>query len=390
MSIVGAKIGTKSWSDAPQNEITKADGKHSNSASDLQRLGEESTGDIANKIADPNYVDPSKKIRSVGSDKMDKDAFMKLMLAQLKNQDPTNPLKSHEMAAQLAQFSSVEQLQNINTTLDSLQKGQKPAESYQALNFIGKSVAGDSAKIIRLKGDKDHEYNYTLGDAAKDAEIKVKNSSGEVVRTAKLHDLKQGDNKWVWNGKVENGTAAPVGEYNVSIEAKNAAGKKLFVKTDFAGIISGVSYTADGPVLMVGSQTVKLKDVKKIVDPGMLTQGQKPGIQAPTTDQKTAANPAPDLKLVQAASENEEKGAEEAPPSAGELLTSVGMSNGMMEKFKKDLSPESTAEARAEAMGTAKIIPESKPEAKAESTSKGLPNGGRMPGTKAPVPNVNM
>jgi flagellar basal-body rod modification protein FlgD len=63
----------------------------------------------------------------------------------MKNQDPTNPLKSHEMAAQLANFSSLEQMQNMNSTLTELKNGQKPSENYQALNLIGKAVAGDSS-----------------------------------------------------------------------------------------------------------------------------------------------------------------------------------------------------------------------------------------------------
>lgn len=77
---------------------------------------------------------------------MDKDAFMKLMLAQMKHQDPTNPMQSHELAAQLAQFSSVEQLQNLNTTMTDMRNGQKPSESFQALNFIGKAVSGGLGK----------------------------------------------------------------------------------------------------------------------------------------------------------------------------------------------------------------------------------------------------
>lgn len=347
MSVVGSRVGTKAWSDGRQNEIQKSDKINSNSASDIQKLGGEDVGNVLNKIADPNYVDPSKKIRAVGSDKLDKDAFMKLMLAQMKNQDPTNPMKNHEMAAQLAQFSGLEQMQNMNTTLTEIQKGQKPAESFQALNFIGKSVSGDSAKVIRMKGDKDHEFAFTLPDAAQKIELKVRNQEGEIIRKVDLHDMKKGDNKWVWNGKMENGTTAPVGEYQFFIEAKTAAGKKLSVKTDFNGVISGVSYSAEGPVLLVGNQAVKLKDVKKIVDPSLKNN-----------DQKLTMSSSPDLKSGQAASENEDKGAEEAPVTPANMLTNVGMSNGMMEKLKKETTPN------------AMIKPESKSDQRVEAQAK--------------------
>lgn len=161
-----------------------------------------------------------KKIRAVGNDKLDKDAFMKLMLAQMKNQDPTNPMKSHEMAAQLAQFSSVEQMQNMNNTLTDIKNAQKPTETYQALNFIGKAVSGDSSTLTRVKGDKAHDFNFELPQNAKDIEIKVRNAQGEIVRKVDLHDLKSGQNTWTWNGENEHGQQAPVGEYTFLVEAK--------------------------------------------------------------------------------------------------------------------------------------------------------------------------
>ena len=361
MSVVGSKVGVKTWSDTQQNEISKSDGRNNLSADDLAKLQGQEVGDVLNKIADPNYVDPNKRVRAVGSDKMDKDAFMKLMLAQMKNQDPTNPLKSHEMAAQLAQFSSLEQLQNINTTLGELQKGQKPQESFQALNFIGKGVSGDSAKVIRSKGDKDHDFTFNLNDDAKDVEIKVRNQEGEVVRSVQLHDMKKGENKWTWNGKGESGAPSPVGEYTFLIEAKASNGKKLFVKTDFDGVISGVSYSAEGPVLMVGNQTIKLKDVKKISDPSIKNNDQKI---------TPAANP--DLKSAGDTKENE--GAPEAPISPSNLMTNVGMSNGMMEKFKKETTPGAPS---------AVMKAETKAPVKAESTSEG--GAAKKPTMKGPI-----
>ena len=140
MSYVGAKIGTKTWNDAVPNVIQKSSGDHLNSAKDMQQFQGQDVGDVLNKIADPNYVDPSKKVRAVGSDKMDKDAFMRMMLAQMKNQDPTNPLKSHEMAAQMAQFSGLEQMQNVNTTLTEMLKGQKPQESFLSAEFFASTI----------------------------------------------------------------------------------------------------------------------------------------------------------------------------------------------------------------------------------------------------------
>lgn len=339
MAVMGVKTGTKSWSDAPQNEVVKSDKINLNSAHDQEKMGNENVGDLLNKMIDPNWVDPGKKVRAVGSDKMDKDSFMKMMLAQMRHQDPTNPMQSHELAAQLAQFSSVEQLQNVNKTLDSMAAAQKPAESFQALNFIGKAVSGDSSKITRVKGDKDHDFSFTLPDEAKESKIRVRDPNGEVVRTVDLKTLKKGENKFTWNGLDDRGNPVPAGDYQLFIEATGASGAKLAVKTQFEGVITGLSYGAEGPVLMVGNQTVKLKDVKKIVDPSLMKN-----------DQKLNSSVLPDLKNQPGALDTNRKVEEEkvagdpvAAPGSN-VMNSVGMSREMMDKVAKETATPSVTQ----------------------------------------------
>lgn len=335
MSTVGVKIGTKNWSDASPSQITRQSTEKNMTPGDLKKLGGDDIGEVLNKLNDPNWVDPSKKVRAVGSDKMGKDAFMKLMLAQMKNQDPTNPLKSHEMAAQLAQFSSLEQLQNVNDNLGDLKNAQKPTETYQSLNFIGKAVAGDSAKITRLKGDVNHEFTFELPTPVREAKIVVKNEAGEVVRKFELRDLKQGPNSWRWNGTDDRGVALPAGNYRFVTEAKDQFDKNIPVKTDFEGTITGVNYTPEGPVLLIGEQSIKLKDVKRIIDPSLLTEKQK-NVQNATLSPLQNQGDVKHTKEVV----NEVKGApdyEDAP--VGNVMTSVPMSNDLMAKLVQETKP---------------------------------------------------
>lgn len=338
MGVMNVGATTKNWREPSPDEYAAKDSKAAANITpdQLKSLGVDNVGDYLNKIADPNWVDPSKKMRAVGDDKLDKDAFMKLMLAQMKQQDPTNPLKSHEMAAQLAQFSQLEQLANMNTSLEALREGQKPTESFQALNFIGKLVSGDSSKVLRGKGDKNHDFNFQTAKDASDAVIKIRDSRGEIIRTTDLKELKQGENRWVWNGLKDNGSAAPAGEYQIMIEAKSAEGQRVATKTDFQGLISGVQYTVDGPILMVGNQTVRLKDVKKIIDPA----------QAQKNDQKTAAPTQENLKTTTqpdkmeskegAKTEAAEGAPEAAPPPNEKLMTEVGLSREMKTRLEKE------------------------------------------------------
>lgn len=335
MGVVNLKATTKNFREPDlTSQGPQAPKEASNLTPDqLKQLGVDNVGDFLNKVADANYVDPKKQMRAVGSDKLDKDAFMKLMLAQMKQQDPTNPLKSHEMAAHLAQFAQLEQMTNMNTNIEAMRQGQKPTESFQALNFIGKYVSGDASKVFRAKGDTDHDVSYQLGNDAQDVSIKVRDSRGDIIRTVELKDLKQGENQWVWNGKRDNGVPASAGEYQIMIEAKNSEGKNLAVKTNFEGAISGVQYTADGPVLMVGTQTVRMKDVKRIIDPA----------QAQKNDQKVENQTKNNLKPATQVDKNENKdaveaGAPEAEPAPGQqLMSDVGLSREMMARLEKEL-----------------------------------------------------
>ena len=324
--MIHVKTGVKSFGQATESIGGKTANVNNMSAQDMQKaLGGENIGDVLNKIADPNYVDPSKKIRTVGNDQLDKDAFMKLMLAQMKNQDPTNPMQSHEMAAQLAQFTSVEQMQNMNRTLSEIKNQGKPAESYQALNFIGKSVAGDSSKVTRLKGDTSHDFEYSLPEVG-NVQIKVRNEKGEIVRTVDLKNLKKGSNTWTWNGLNEQGLPTPAGEYQIFIDAKSSSGKGLAVKTDFDGVITGVNYTSDGPVLLIGTQSIKMKDVKKIVDPRLNKNGQ-------ILNSEVESN----LKNQQGATQTniQQLAAGDAPIEAPDVTETVSMSPDLMQKVQR-------------------------------------------------------
>lgn len=353
MSMMSVKTGTKAFSTGDTGPaLTGTNGPKNNSAFDLAKMGDENVGDVLNKIADPNWVDPAKKMRAIGGDKMDKDAFMKLMIAQMKNQDPMNPMQSHELAAQLAQFSSVEQLQNVNKTLTEMQAGQKPTETFQALNFIGKSVMGDSAKFVRMKGDRDHDFNFTLPTEAKEVAIKVRNANGETVRNVDLKDLKKGENSYSWNGQDERGQTVPTGEYQFLIEATNSAGGKLAVRTDFEGMITGVNFNADGPVLLVGNQSIKLKDVKKIVDPSLMKNDQKinnSSVQDLLKQQSAAQNSRNSTaegsaKVAASSNENSDesqRAKDPEPEPVGNLMDSIGMSREMMDRLQKETRPDS-------------------------------------------------
>ncbi len=266
--MINTTFSTKTWNEGKQEHIKQPDNVKNLDAKGEEKAlrGKENIGQVLNQIADPNWVDPTKKRRETG-DSLDKDAFLKLMLTQMKNQDPLNPMDSHQMASELAQFSSLEQLQNINDNLGGMKKNQDPLTNFQTLNFIGKTVASDSTKITRAKGDKSHDIRFSLGDDTKAVTINIKDASGKVVKKMELPDLKRGDNKLSWNGYGDNAAASPAGSYTFEVAAIDKYDKKVGVKTATSGKVTGVNFTPEGPVLLIGDQSIRLSEIKKIEDP---------------------------------------------------------------------------------------------------------------------------
>lgn len=265
---------TKAFSQAPQENLGRHEKVNQAELAEFKKaFGDQEVGDVLNKLSDPNWVDPA-KMRKVGNPKLDKDAFLKLMLTQMQNQDPTNPLKSHEMAAQLAQFTSLEQLSNMNQTLESMAKNQNADSPMESLNLIGKMVQGDAAKFTRQAGEKNHDFLFKLPQDASKVKIEVKNQEGKVLKSFDLAALKAGENKISWNGVGDDGLEGRAGEYRFEIKAESSPGKSINVDTSFDGQITGVKFVGNLPVLMVGNKTVKMTDVQQIRLPDGPTNSQ--------------------------------------------------------------------------------------------------------------------
>lgn len=330
--MIGVKGGTQTWSTAPQQSSLKADNTQSISATDRDRFfQEDNLGETLNKVADPNYVDTSKKMRTVGNAELGKDAFMTLLLTQMKNQDPTNPLKSHEMAAQLAQFTQLEKLTNIDSGISALRKDGQPNMNFQALAFIGKTITTDNSKVSRTEAEAVHDIRFTLPADAQDMKMVVKDANGEPVRNLEFRNLKTGKNELQWNGMTDEGAKAPPGEYSISFEATGSNGRKLFVETKTEGVISGVNFTPKGPQLMVGKQVVNMADVKSISESQPMSM-QTIGVPSSTPVSTAAPHQGP--KKAEVKPENKPDAEKRAKLSKGNL-NDAAMAQGLINQLNK-------------------------------------------------------
>ncbi len=194
---------------------------------------------------------------------LDKDDFVKLLVAQMKHQDPLNPQDGTQMATQLAQFSSVEQLMNINSTLagqGGTNAGLATAlENSAAIGLIGKNVSV-STNTVTVGGDAIPPFATELPGAGT-LVVNLVDASGRVVRTQDMGRVAAGrhalDIRDLADG-LSNGT------YTISLAFTNAAGATSAPATLATAHVDGVQFGPNGLVLRSGTRTYPLSGVTSV------------------------------------------------------------------------------------------------------------------------------
>ncbi len=202
-----------------------------------------------------------------------KDAFLKLLVQQLKAQDPLNPKQGAEFASQLAQFSSVEQLNNISSSLEASINANYVLT--QAINnglsagFVGKEVraTGDAFRLGEAgDGLRQVKLGYTLGSAANTVEVKIKNERGEVVRTLRTTGTSKGDNTFTWDGKNDSGADVPAGKYTFAVDAKDPNRNSIALSQYMFGRVAAVRFTSDGTKFVINGEEILLGNILEILE----------------------------------------------------------------------------------------------------------------------------
>ncbi len=204
-----------------------------------------------------------------GKSVLGKDDFMKLMIAQLKNQDPLNPMDGTEFAAQLAQFSSLEQLSNLNqNVMDSIQANYYLTQSINntlTATLIGKDVK-ISGNVINYTGGDDARIGYELPHNAVSTTVKIYNEAGDVVKTIENVPMTAGSHKLSWDFTDDDGNSVAEGKYTFKVEAKDSSGNDIEVTNNVYGSIEGVKFTENGTMLIVNGLEYNLSDILEILN----------------------------------------------------------------------------------------------------------------------------
>jgi len=190
-----------------------------------------------------------------GTDELGKDQFIKLFIAQIQYQDPLNPLDSAEFTAQLAQFSSVEQLYGMNSKLGNIEETMtNQSEQHDNLGYIGKTVKADD-NTMRVDNGTIQSGSYTL-DGSGYVTIDVYDSDGVVVRTFYKGWEDKGEHDVNWDGRDDTGAIAGDGSYTFEVTARDEDGFYVSSNTYISGEVTGITYQNGQPYLMIGDRII--------------------------------------------------------------------------------------------------------------------------------------
>ncbi len=193
---------------------------------------------------------------------LDKDGFLKLLVAQLKNQDPTGAGQDpNQMVQQLTSFSSLEQAQQTNALLTGLQTQTAGLFQAQAASLVGKNVKVDGSGFNLAAGKA--AMNLELGGAA-NVSITVKDANGRLVATLPQGHLNRGVNTLNWDGRDSSGNPMPDGSYKVEVTSTGDDGKPVAFRTSLTMRVDAVTFKNGGIYLASGGNIFSLADVLEI------------------------------------------------------------------------------------------------------------------------------
>ena len=190
--------------------------------------------------------------------------FLTLLTTQLKNQNPLDPLDTNQFTQQLVQFAQVEQQLKSNDQLSALVSLQQTAQATQALNFVGSTavVEGSTAALTNSSAA------WTL-NAPKpvNAHVTITSSNGQTVFSGD-YTLNAGNQIFPWNGRGNDGTQWPDGNYTIAVNATDASGQTTAVSTQIEGIVDSVDLTKTPPTLSIGGHDYTISQIKQVIRSG--------------------------------------------------------------------------------------------------------------------------
>ncbi|MDY6905269.1 MAG: flagellar hook capping FlgD N-terminal domain-containing protein [Thermodesulfobacteriota bacterium] len=215
----------------------------------------QATGNSALQDLAGSYVDTVAQAEAE-KDPLGRDAFLQMLVAQLENQDPLNPMEGTEFTTQLAQYSTLEQQFNTNDNLEAILGAlqQKDASEENLLDYIGKEVYGNG-NAIAVNNGYAGAGSFVIGEPA-DVLVSIFDADGNRVRDIYMGQKEAGTYGLSWDGTDNNGDLVNDGNYTFEVAAMNTSGSFIDVDTSFSGTVSGIARTETGNYLQVDNRYI--------------------------------------------------------------------------------------------------------------------------------------
>ena len=201
--------------------------------------------------------------RGGGEQELGKTAFLELMIAQIKNQDPLEPAKNEAFIAQLAQFSSVEGIQNLNESMDGLVGSMRAGLTMDAAALVGRNVLVPTSETV-LNGNGGITGTIAIDEATTDLRVEIRDSQGNVVKRFEYGSQEPADMRFTWNGLSDAGNPATQGLYTISAYTEVDGARNEYV-IELPQQVVSVSIEEGGLIAnLVGGVSVPAAQIKEI------------------------------------------------------------------------------------------------------------------------------
>ena len=197
---------------------------------------------------------------------LDKEDFLYLLVTQLQSQDPLNPMESTDFTAQLAQFSSLEQLRNVNASMEYLLLFESSINNAQAVSFIGKEITANG-NATQVHNNVVDEMHFELHDDAQAVYINIYDNTGNLVRSLETGEMNAGQQSYAWDGRDDSGHTVDNGVYSFEVFAVDELDQKVPLTTFTKGTATSVVLKDNATYVVAGEIEVPIGSIIEITEP---------------------------------------------------------------------------------------------------------------------------
>jgi flagellar basal-body rod modification protein FlgD len=217
----------------------------------------------------PTWEQQQAEANVPGTEELGQQTFLKLLTTQLQNQDPLDPMKNEDFIAQLAQFSSLEELMGIQASLNSVYTGIAAMNNATMASLLGTEVVA-VGNGFEYAGEGDATLHFDASEAIEGGSITVKDESGTVVWSDALPAQEQGEGTYTWDGTDLDGQPVEAGSFTFTITGSGEDGEVIDVTELVVGAVDEMDYSSGVPLPSINGYSIALSDIIR------LTSGDAP------------------------------------------------------------------------------------------------------------------